>query len=147
MKQWPSNTVQVTIPSQLGYEKIAVLMAGEMARNTGLDADRVMDLCTAVGEACINAIEHGNRGLSGAAVVVTVAYNPGGITVEVQDCGQEQLPGNMGTESPSLEERIEGSASKRGWGLYLIRQLVDILEFVQKPGHNIVRLTVRYSSK
>lgn len=146
MKRWPPKTVQITIPSALGFEKIAILTVSEVAKSAGLSAERIMDLCTALGEACINAIEHGNQGIPEAAVVVTIAELPGSIQVEIMDCGQKQLPPGLGTERPNLEERIEGKMETRGWGIYLMRQLVDLLEFESKPGRNITRLIIRFNA-
>lgn len=144
MKSWPPKTVQLIIPSVLGYEKIVTGAVKEIAKGAGFGAERIMDLCTAVGEACINAIEHGNRGIPGASVVVAIAELPGIIQVEVQDCGQGHFSPGQVTEQPSLEERIEGGVGARGWGLYLMRQLVDLLEFENKQGHNITRLIIRH---
>lgn len=121
-------------------------MVSEVAKSAGLGAERIMDLCTAVNEACINAIEHGNRGIPEAAVVVAVAELPGKIQVEIKDCGKKQLPPDLGTERPNLEGRIEGKMDTRGWGIYLMRQLVDLLEFESKPGRNITRLIIRLNA-
>ena len=54
------HTVELKIPSELGYEKVAMAAAGSVAKKMGFTADRVDDLKTAVSEACINAIEHGH---------------------------------------------------------------------------------------
>lgn len=146
MKRWPPKTVQITIPSALGFEKIAILTVSEVAKSAGLGAERIKDLCTAVGEACINAVEHGNQGITEAAVVVTIAELPGKIQVEIMDCGQKQIPPDLGTERPNLEERIEGKMETRGWGLFLIRQMVDLLEFENKSGRNITRLIIHLNT-
>ncbi len=61
MQVTPGSSVEVRIPSQLGFEKVAMSTAGEMAKLMGFSDDRVDDLKTAVAEACINAIEHGNQ--------------------------------------------------------------------------------------
>ncbi|WP_027365005.1 ATP-binding protein [Desulfotruncus alcoholivorax] len=145
MKKWPQETVQITIPSILGYEKIVLSAAGEMARNTGFTAERVEDLCTAVQEACINAIEHGNRGIKNAAVLVTITETSTGLQIEVQDYGREHLPTGLGLKQPNLEERIAGTGKKRGWGLYLMRQLVDGLEFRKAGRYNVIRLVIKRS--
>lgn len=46
---------------RLGVEKVAMSTAASVAGIMGFSADRVEDLKTAVAEACINAIEHGNK--------------------------------------------------------------------------------------
>ena len=54
-------TVEVRLPSRMGYEKVAMSTASAVAKLMGFREDRIEDLKTAVAEACINAIEHGNR--------------------------------------------------------------------------------------
>ena len=56
-----STSVEVRLPSRLGYEKVAMSTAAAVAKLMGFPEDRIEDLKTAVAEACINAIEHGNR--------------------------------------------------------------------------------------
>ena len=55
-----STSVEVRLPSRLGYEKVAMSTAAAVAKLMGFKPERVEDLKTAVAEACINAIEHGN---------------------------------------------------------------------------------------
>lgn len=140
MKRWPGKTIRIIIPSVLGFEKVVVRAVSELAGSLGFTPDRVDDLSTAVREVCINAIEHGNNGIDDAAVVVTVSCLPSGLRIEVRDCGQGQLPTDAGLKLPSLEDRIEGNTGTRGWGLYIIRQLVDQLEFEKKPRGNVARI-------
>ena len=55
------NVVQLCIPSVLGWERVAVDLAASVARQMGFPSERVEDIKTAVSEATLNAIEHGNR--------------------------------------------------------------------------------------
>ena len=57
----PVNSVEVRLPSELGFEKVAMCTAAGMAQMMGFSPDRIEDLKTAVAEACINAIEHRPR--------------------------------------------------------------------------------------
>jgi len=45
----------------MGFEKVAMSTASSVAKLMGFRDERIEDLKTAVAEACINAIEHGNR--------------------------------------------------------------------------------------
>ena len=56
-----AGKVELHIPSVPGAEKVAMERAAEVARGMGFSDDRIEDLKTAVSEACINAMEHGNR--------------------------------------------------------------------------------------
>ena len=61
MSEAKSTTVEVRLPSRMGYEKVAMGTASAMAKLLGFPPERIEDLKTAIAEACINAIEHGNR--------------------------------------------------------------------------------------
>jgi len=61
MAQEITSAVELRLPSKLGFEKVAMQTASGVARLMGFPDDRIEDLKTAVAEACINAIEHGNR--------------------------------------------------------------------------------------
>ena len=57
----PGSSVHVQLPSELGFEKVAMNTAASMAELMGFSKERIDDLKTAVAEACINAMEHGNE--------------------------------------------------------------------------------------
>ena len=61
MSESKSTTVEVRLPTTHGIRKVAMSTASAVAKLMGFPDDRVEDLKTAVAEACINAIEHGNR--------------------------------------------------------------------------------------
>jgi len=58
-------SVEVRIPSRLGFEKFGTDTAASMARMMGFSRDRIDNLKTSLAEVCINAIEHGNKLNSG----------------------------------------------------------------------------------
>lgn len=134
------------IPSSEGYEKTVAAAVKVFAVGAGLSEARAEDLGTAVSEACLNAIEHGNRGLANAAVVVTVTRCRNELLVEVRDCGRSRPEPDLGLTRPDLAKRVAGHLPPRGWGVYLMRQLVDAVEFVAAPRHNLTRLTVYLAS-
>ena len=51
------TTVEVRLPSRLGFEKVAMSTAASVAKLMGFREERIDDLKTAIAEACINAIE------------------------------------------------------------------------------------------
>ena len=55
MQETKKRRIQLHIPSELGYEKVAMAAAATLATKIGFSQDRIEDLKTAVGEACINA--------------------------------------------------------------------------------------------
>ena len=128
------KTVEVSFPSKLGYERIAMECSASLARIVGLAQDRIEDLKTAVSEACINAIEHGNKGRPEARVVVSFNVNADTFWASVKDegTGITEFPQEL-----NIEQKVEKLEPPNGLGVYLIKNLVDEVEFNQttKEGH------------
>jgi serine/threonine-protein kinase RsbW len=135
------STVEVSLPNQLGYERIAMQCAASFAKIVGFLPERIEDLKTAVSEACLNAMEHGNKCHPDKRVVITMNYEEGVFSVTVVDEGEgiEVLP-----EDPDIEERIENLETPRGLGIFLIKNLVDQVEFnkMTNEGH-MVRMEIK----
>ena len=121
------TTVEVRLPSRMGYEKVAMSTAAAVAKLMGFREDRVEDLKTAVAEACINAIEHGNRGNERLSVVVVLSAGPDELEVKVIDdgTGMKTRP-----HKPDIDRKIHGEEDPRGMGMFLIQALVDEAEWV-----------------
>ena len=134
-----SNRVELNIPSILGFEKIAIDKAASIAKKMGFSDDRVEDLKTAVSEACINAIEHGNKFNLDTKVGITFAVEESGLQVIVHDEGDGINPQNI----PKDLKDEKGFPKRRGYGVFLIKNLVSELFFVSKPGEgNEVRMLI-----
>ena len=135
------RTVEVSLPNKLGYERIAMQCAASFAKIVGFMPERVEDLKTAVSEACLNAMEHGNKCHPDKRVIITMNYEEGVFSVTVVDEGEgiEVLP-----EDPDLEEKIENLETPRGLGIFLIKNLVDQVEFnkMTNEGH-MVRMEIK----
>ena len=101
--------------------------AAAVAKLMGFREDRVEDLKTAVAEACINAIEHGNRLNEGLSVGVVLSRRRGrtGSEGDRRRQGHEPLP-----PKPDIDRKIHGEEDPRGMGMFLIQALVDEAEWV-----------------
>lgn len=135
------SSVEVRIPSELGFEKVAMSTAASMAALMGFSGDRIEDLKTAVAEACINAIEHGNRLDSSLNVGVILSTTDDELEVKVIDdgVGIEKSPA-----LPDIDRKMHGEEDPRGMGMFLIQALVDEAEWHQgPPGKSFVRLVIR----
>ena len=53
------STVEITLTSQIGYERIAMACSASFAEMFDFPKDRIEDLKTIVAEASINAMQHG----------------------------------------------------------------------------------------
>ena len=135
-----ARIMTLIIPSQIGFEKIAMSAAQCLAADMGLSQDKVEGLKTALAEACINAMEHGNRFNIGLDVKIQFIQHPSKLEIVVKDSG---IGGriSLSTEEPDIDAKVSGQASKRGFGIFLIKNLVDEFEIetLSKQG-NIVRM-------
>lgn len=131
--------IQLHLPSKLGFEKIAMESAASVARMMNFTEDRVDDLKTAVSEACINAIEHGNKQAETEKVIVTLTFDESTLKVDVHDKGEKFSPV---TEKPDIQKKIEGILPPRGWGMFLVKSLVDELEFSSQDGGNVTTMII-----
>src|SRR5437588_6133117 len=80
-----AETVELHIPSQLGWERAAMDLAAGVARRMGFPDERVEDIKTAVSEATTNAIEHGNAHDAARSVVVMLVPEEEKLEIQVQD--------------------------------------------------------------
>ena len=95
-------------------------------------------LKTAVGEATMNAMEHGNQYREQAPVSIRLETTPDRLSVFITDQGGGQdIPE---PETPDLEAKLEGMQSPRGWGLFLIKNMVDDLQVTTDDRHHTVEL-------
>lgn len=136
----PTQTsMELSFPSELGYEVIARDAVSAFARRLGLKTERIEDLKTALSEACINAIEHGNSLKPGLRVQVSCHFEDERLIIEVLDHGVREF--TAACIAPlSIGDKVAGLGSLRGMGLMLISQLCDESSFVPSPEGNCIRL-------
>lgn len=129
---------EIHLPSTQGAEKIAMDFAGKVAKSMNFPADRIEDLKTAVAEACMNAIEHGNKLDASTKVGISLTVDKGRLQVVVQDKG-----GGIGKiRTPDIDSRIEGKTDPRGWGIFLIENLMDEVSFESTPEGTLVKMII-----
>lgn len=131
--------VELQLPNVLGSEKVAIEKAASVAKEMGFSKDRIEDLKTAVAEACINAIEHGNKFDEDTKVGITLTASDNSLQVVVSDTGDgidsEKIPKKRLTEN--------GLPQRRGYGVYLISNLVNEFSFENTPGEgNNVKMLI-----
>jgi serine/threonine-protein kinase RsbW len=135
------DAIELRLPNQLGYEKVAMDTVATVAGRMGFGHERICNLRTAIAEAVTNAIEHGNRGIKNALVHIQITPRADSLTITVRDEGGSRLNRELVRHEPDLRRAMDGS--EEGWGLWLIRQLVDEAEWAVAPGGgNEVRLVL-----
>lgn len=135
---------ELRLPTRLGFEKVAMSTAASVADLMGFSLDRVEDLKTAVAEACINAIEHGNKLDERLGVVVTLSIGGESLTVKIQDNGTG-VPDNS-LHVPDIDRKMAGDEAPRGMGMFLIQALVDEVEYGSEPAGSYARLVIHLNS-
>lgn len=138
----PEELVRFDVASEPGNERIAMARVTEAVEGAGLTAEQIDRLKTAVAEATMNGIEHGNEGRPDVPVEVVVLRDAGGVVVTVTDRGGANGRGD-GTETPDLAAKLAGLQRPRGWGLFLIQHMVDEVEDTTDGDRHTVRLVVR----
>ena len=129
-------------PSPPGNERRAMARVRALLE-TELDAAALDRLGTAVAETVMNAATHGNGGSSDVPVEVAVFRTPAGFRIDVTDSALTEHRIEPNAEEPDIDLKLAGLQSPRGWGLFLVRSMVDDVEERTSAGRHTVRLHVR----
>jgi serine phosphatase RsbU (regulator of sigma subunit)/anti-sigma regulatory factor (Ser/Thr protein kinase) len=129
------------LPSAPGNEREAMELVERAVSDIGLGSARLERLKTAVAEATMNAMEHGNEYRADRPVSIRVLRSEDRLRVQVTDQGGA---GELAeTEAPDLEAKLEGRQKPRGWGLFLIEKMVDEARVTSEGGGRTVELVLR----
>jgi len=132
---------ELTLPSEPGNERQAMEQVAEAVRELNLPRRRLDQLNTAVAEATMNAMEHGNHYEPDKPVSIQVLASQGALSVRITDHGGSgTLPADAGTEVPDLESKLAELQTPRGWGLFLIKHMVDEMHISSDTIHHTVEL-------
>jgi serine phosphatase RsbU (regulator of sigma subunit)/anti-sigma regulatory factor (Ser/Thr protein kinase) len=112
-----------TLASEPGNERLAIERVAAAIAPLTLAPATVERLKTAVGEATMNAIEHGNQFRSEAPVEIRVVVRESSLSVAITDQGGEQTIPIQ--EAPDIDLKLAGLQTPRGGGLFLIANMVD----------------------
>jgi anti-sigma regulatory factor (Ser/Thr protein kinase) len=135
-----STLVEFVLPSAPGKERLAAEKVGEAVRLLNLPPPRLEKLQTAVAEAALNAMEHGNHFQAELPVTIEVRISDSAIAVRITDQGSGgPIPQ---PEVPDLEAKLVGQQSPRGWGFFLIRKMVDRMHVSGDQSHHTIELVI-----
>ncbi len=132
---------ELSVSSEPGDERRAMERVAEVVKELGLSEQRLERLKTAVAEATMNAIEHGNRYRPEVPVVIEVLSSGADLSVRINDQGGSLVP-DPESEAPDLEAKLEDMQTQRGWGLFLIRNMVDEVHITSDEVHHTVGLVM-----
>lgn len=132
---------ELSIPSEPGNERLAMEQIGEAVQTLNMPAKRLAELKTAVAEATMNAMEHGNHYEANKPVTLRVLTSQNKLSVRITDLGGNQ-PVSTDPTTPDLEAKLAELQSPRGWGLFLIKNMVDEMHVESDEMHHTVELMV-----
>ncbi len=117
---------------------------GEAARAFGFAEEDAANIVLAVDEACTNIIKHAYQYATDKEIEVALLQQPGTFEIRIYDNGRSFDPSTI--RQPDLKEHI-GHRRRGGLGVYLMKKLMDKVEYSFHRGkRNEVRL-IKYLSK
>lgn len=126
---------RIVLPREPHAELAAVPLVDLLGERVGFSHDTLAEIKLALVEACLNALEYGQGEVE--VEVVAHADAPARLEITVTDHGAgfdaSVVP------QPDLTAKLHASR-KRGWGIELMRHLMDEVEVHSTPGLTRVRL-------
>jgi anti-sigma regulatory factor (Ser/Thr protein kinase) len=137
----PNLTTAFSIPGEEGNERLAMDRVAAAVADLGISPARLERLRTAVSEATMNAIEYGSQGRADVPVDVEVEATPAAVIVRITD---RALSGAVpdDAETPDIDLKLAGAQKARGWGLFLIKNMVDSMDVTSDGSNQTVTLTM-----
>jgi serine phosphatase RsbU (regulator of sigma subunit)/anti-sigma regulatory factor (Ser/Thr protein kinase) len=132
--------LHIVLPGQQGNEREAMDRVAESVAPLALPEARLERLKTAVSEATMNAIEYGSKSDPAIPVEIDVTVVADDLIVRITDQGLSGVISE--TEEPDIEAKLAGEQKPRGWGLFLIKHMVDAMEVVTDGNAQTVILTL-----
>jgi anti-sigma regulatory factor (Ser/Thr protein kinase) len=136
---------ELSVPSEPGNERMAMETVAEAISDLYIRSENLERLKTAVAEATMNAMEHGNHYRAELPVLIEVSASDTQLSVKITDEGSG--PPAFHAETPDLDAKLEGKQSPRGWGLFLIKNMVDDMEVTGDEHHHTVELLLNLDGR
>lgn len=128
---------EFSLPSQPGSDRLAREQVTAAIRTLNLSANDLERLKTAVAEATLNAIEHGNRYQPDLPVAIRIQASAKAVTVAITDQGSGPIPDR---QFPDLAAKVTGQQPSRGWGFFLIEKMTDDFRITGDEAHHTIEL-------
>ena len=129
--------VTLTLPMLPDMEIAASKTATALAEFMDMSSDKIDEVRMAVVEACINSFEHSQADDRKVEIQFAVLGNdePERLQITIRDSGIGFTPESL--VKPRIEDKLK-AASKRGWGLTIIKGLMDEVDIHSGPGGTTV---------
>jgi serine/threonine-protein kinase RsbW len=100
-----------------------------------LSEEKTGEISMAIIESCINAFEHSKT----KEIYIHFIVSDDKLTVKVIDQGKGFDKSKV--EIPNIENKLKADARKRGWGLQLVAELMDTVEYDSTESGTTVTMT------
>ncbi|MEE8138845.1 MAG: ATP-binding protein [Thermoanaerobaculia bacterium] len=129
--------VTLTLPMLPDMEIAASKTATALAEFMEMSSDKIDEIRMAVVEACMNSFEHSHAEDRKVQIKFAVLGKdrPEKLQITITDSGVGFSPADV--EEPRIEDKLK-AARKRGWGLKIIRGLMDEVEIQSGDGGTTV---------
>ncbi|MAJ31592.1 MAG: anti-sigma regulatory factor [Flavobacteriaceae bacterium] len=117
-------TVELKLPILKNMELVATQTADVVSKHMQLSEEKSDEISMALIEACINAFEHSE---SKSEVYIHFIIDDDNLMIKVIDKGIGFDASQV--KIPKIESKINSDERKRGWGLMLIKELMDSVDF------------------
>ena len=118
------TTVELKLPIIENMELVATQTAEVVSKHMKLDSEKTNEISLALIEACINAFEHSK---SKSEVFIHFIISKENLTIKVIDKGKGFDSSKISI--PNIENKIGSDEKKRGWGIMLIKELMDSVNY------------------
>ena len=127
------DEIELTINSHPRWMRLVRQIVQQFAHESGFDDKDSHAITLAVGEAVGNVIKHAYNGRSDRTFSLACNSNGVGVEVRIEDRGE---PFDPLSAAPLPPDEIRPG----GRGIYLMRTLVDELEYERQGDTNVVRM-------
>jgi serine/threonine-protein kinase RsbW len=122
---------QLRIPSQTDNLELIREFVSKVARKVGFKDDAISKIELAVDEACANVIEHAYQKDAKKNIDVAIQIDYQKFTIIITDHGRGFDPRKI--KAPDMKEYL-AQMRVGGLGIYLMRTLMDEIDFNVQPG-------------
>ncbi|MBI5464576.1 MAG: ATP-binding protein [Ignavibacteriales bacterium] len=138
-----SRKIAIRIQSRTENLQQVRNFVAEAAREFGFSDDETSNIVLSVDEACTNIIKHAYQFATDRHISIDILRERNSFEVRIQDNGKPFDPESIRT--PDLKEHLS-HYRRGGLGVYLMRRLMDRVEYNFVPGKvNEVRLVKNLS--
>ena len=116
--------VELSIPIIPDMELAATQTSEVVAKHMGLSQEQSDEIKMALIEACINAFEHSE---TKEDIYIHFIISDENLTIKVIDRGVGFDASSI--ELPNIDQKLKPDERKRGWGLMLIKELMDKVDY------------------